>query len=69
MKITLDIDDRTLAKAKELTGVTDVSTLAEMGLKALIVRESAACLAELAGSEKGLEGIPRRRLDRRPYLG
>ena len=62
MKTTLNIDDRILKKAAELTGITEKTSLVRMGLEALITRESARRLAELGGTEKGLRQIPRRRI-------
>jgi Arc/MetJ family transcription regulator len=62
MKTTLNIDDKILEKAAELTGITEKTSLVRMGLEALITRESAKRLAELGGTEKGLRQIPRRRI-------
>jgi len=61
MQITIDVDDALLARAVELTGVADTSSLVEMGLDILIARASAKRLAELGGTEKDLKPIPRRR--------
>ncbi len=61
MKVELVLDDQMIARASELTGVRDSSTLVNMGLEALIVRESATRLAQLGGSEQHLKRVPRQR--------
>jgi len=61
MRTTLNIEDELLAKAAELTGIKAKTSLVKLGLEALIARESAKRLAALAGTEKNLEMIPRRR--------
>jgi Arc/MetJ family transcription regulator len=62
MRTTLNIEDKLLARAAELTGIKEKTTLVRLGLEALIARESAKRLAALGGSEKNLAMIPRRRL-------
>jgi Arc/MetJ family transcription regulator len=61
MRTTLNIEDELLAKAAELTGIKEKTSLVRLGLEALIARESAKRLAALAGTEPQLDGIPRRR--------
>lgn len=61
MRTTLNIDDKVLQKAAEMTGVTEKTALVRMGLEALVSLESAKRLALLGGSEKDLKPIPRRR--------
>jgi Arc/MetJ family transcription regulator len=63
MRTTLNIEDDLLAKAAELTGIKEKTSLVRLGLEALIARESAKRLAALAGTEKNLEMIPRRRME------
>ena len=63
MRTTLNIEDELLAKAAELTGIKEKTSLVKLGLEALIARESAKRLAALAGTEKNLEMIPRRRIE------
>ena len=63
MRTTLNIEDELLAKAAELTGIKEKTSLVKLGLEALIARESAKRLAALAGTEKQLETIPRRRME------
>jgi len=61
MRTTINIDAHLLKKASELTGVKEKTSLVRMGLEALIARESAKRLSKLAGTEKELRPIPRRR--------
>jgi Arc/MetJ family transcription regulator len=61
MRTTLNIEDELLDKAAKLTGVKEKTSLVRLGLEALIARESSKRLAKLAGTEKKLEMIPRRR--------
>ena len=61
MRTTLNLNDDLLAEAQRITGVKERTALIHEGLQALIERESARRLARLAGSEKDLEEIPRRR--------
>ncbi len=61
MRTTLHIDDELLKKAKELTGITEKTSLVRLGLEALVSVESGKRLAKLAGTEKALEMITRRR--------
>jgi Arc/MetJ family transcription regulator len=63
MRTTLNIEDELLARAGELTGIKEKTSLVKLGLEALIARESAKRLAALAGTEKKLEMIPRRRME------
>jgi len=60
MRTTLNIEDDLLAKAAELTGIKEKTSLVRLGLEALIARESAKRLAALGGTEKNLEMAPRR---------
>jgi len=63
MRTTLNIEDELLARAAELTGIREKTSLVRLGLEALIARESAKRLAALGGTEKNLELIPRRRME------
>ena len=60
MRTTLNIDDQLYEEAARLTGVKEKTALLRESLKALIQRESAKRLSQLAGSEPQLEDIPRR---------
>lgn len=64
MRTTLNIEDELLGRAAELTGIKEKTSLVKLGLEALIARESAKRLAALGGTEKNLEMIPRRRLEK-----
>jgi Arc/MetJ family transcription regulator len=61
MRTTLNIDDRILRRAADMTGVKEKTSLVRMGLEALVSLESAKRLARLGGTEKDLRPIPRRR--------
>ncbi len=62
MRMILNVDDKLIAKASELTGAQDHTMLVRMGLEALIARKSAQRLAQLGGAEKQLRRPPRRRV-------
>jgi Arc/MetJ family transcription regulator len=64
MRTTLNIEDALLEKAVKLTGIKEKTSLVRLGLQTLIARESARRLAGLGGTEKNLQPIPRRRLER-----
>jgi len=59
VKTTLNIDDDPLQRARELTGLEGKTALVREGLKALIERERARCLAKHGGTERGTKIIPR----------
>ena len=61
MRTTVTINDELLARAAELTGITERSALLRSGLEALIRTESARRLAALGGSDEGASAAPRRR--------
>lgn len=61
MRTTININDEILKKASELTGIKEKTHLVRLGLESLIALESSRRLARLAGTEKGLKPIPRRR--------
>ena len=61
MRTTVTLDDELLAKASELTGITERSVLLHDGLRALIRVESARRLAALGGSDERATGARRRR--------
>jgi len=63
MRTTLNLEDELVARAAELTGIKEKTSLVRLGLEALIARESAKRLAALGGTEKNLEMIPRRRVE------
>jgi len=61
MRTTIHIDDSLLNNAAKLTGVKEKTSLVRLGLEALIAKESARRLANLAGTERQLRPIRRRR--------
>lgn len=63
MRTTLNIEDELIEKASKLTGVREKTSLVRLGLKALIAKETSMRLAKLAGTEKQLTPIPRRRTE------
>ena len=62
MRTTLNIDDEILRRASELTGIKEKTSLVRLGLEALIARESRQRLADLGGTEKNLQPVPRKRM-------
>ena len=64
MRTTLNLDDEKIARARELTGVTEKTALIHAGLDALIARASAQRLADLGGRFP-MTPRPRRRRPRR----
>jgi len=65
MRTTLNIEDRLVERASELTGIKEKTTLVKLGLEALIAKESARRLAKLGGTESQLKAVPRRRMAER----
>lgn len=61
MRTTLALDDHLVREAQRLTGTTEKAALVRQALRALIERESARRLAQLAGSEPNAPSVPRRR--------
>ena len=60
MRITLNLDDELLAKAHQLSGLTERTQLIREALLALVERESARRLSKLGGTEPQLQSIARR---------
>jgi Arc/MetJ family transcription regulator len=61
MRTTVTIDDALLAKAAELTGVTENVALLRQGLQTLIRVESGRRLSALGGTDSQASAAPRRR--------
>ena len=61
MKMSVNLDANLVEQATRLTGIADTSALVKRGLENLISKEKSQRLANLAGSEKYLQPIPRRR--------
>jgi len=72
MRTTLNLDDALLARAHELTGIRERTTLLHEGLRLLIQREAARRLARLGGTMPALvaarrrKSTPRKPLRRKP---
>lgn len=60
MRTTVTLDDELMAKAAELTGITERAVLLREGLQTLIRVESARRLAALGGTDPAADA-PRRR--------
>jgi hypothetical protein len=60
MRTTLNIEEKLIHKAEELTGIHEKTRLVRLGLEALIARESSRRLAKLGRTERKLRMIPRR---------
>ncbi len=61
MRTTVNLDDDLLAKAAELSGMTERTALLRASLQALIERESARRLSLLGGTDAGASAASRRR--------
>jgi Arc/MetJ family transcription regulator len=61
MRTTITLDDALLARAAELSGTGERTTLIREGLEALIQRESARRLALLGGTDPAAQAAPRQR--------
>jgi Arc/MetJ family transcription regulator len=61
MRTTVTLDDDLVARAQELTGISDKGELLRAALTAIIQREAARQLARLGGTMPDLKSVPRRR--------
>lgn len=61
MRTTLVLDDDLLARAADLSGISEKAPLVREALIALIARESAKRLALLGGSDASAKASPRQR--------
>ncbi len=61
MRITVDLDELRVRRAKELTGLEDERAIVREGLEALIAREKGRRLAALGGTQPALRSPRRRR--------
>jgi Arc/MetJ family transcription regulator len=61
MRTTLNIDDRLMANAMRLSGLSEKTAVVHRGLEALVARESARRFAALGGSQETLKAPRRRR--------
>lgn len=60
MRTTVTLDDELVARATELTGITEKAALVRAGLEALVRIEAGRRLAALGGTEPTAEAAPRR---------
>lgn len=63
MRTTLNIEDKLIKKASQLTGIKEKTSLVRLGLEALIALETSKRLAKLGGTEKKLRIVARRRTE------
>lgn len=63
MRTTLNIDDRLIREAADLTGVKKKTELVRMGLETLIARENARRLIALGGTMPDFNAGRRRRFE------
>ncbi len=61
MRTTVTIDDAQLAKARQLSGISETSALVRESLKMLIEWESSRRLALMGGSQPELKPVRHRR--------
>jgi Arc/MetJ family transcription regulator len=61
MRTTVNLDDELVAKAQQLTGISEHTSVLHEALRALIARETARRLIHLGGTEPQLRPVPRRR--------
>lgn len=61
MRTTMKLDDDLVARASEMTGITEKSALVREALTALVEREAARRLRLLGGSDPTAKAAPRRR--------
>ncbi|MEO8380212.1 MAG: type II toxin-antitoxin system VapB family antitoxin [Acidobacteriota bacterium] len=61
MRTTINLDERLLEQAHQVTGMKERTALIHEGLRALIARESARRLARLGGSDPRAKMPSRRR--------
>jgi Arc/MetJ family transcription regulator len=61
MRTTLNLDEKLLAEAQRITGVSERAVLVREGLRALIEREAARRLAKLGATEPQLKPATRRK--------
>ena len=61
MRTTVTIDDELLENARKLSGIKEVPALVRKVLQEYVHLEAARQLAQMGGSQPGLQYIPRRR--------
>lgn len=61
MRMTIDVDDELLARAEELTGISERSALIRDAVELLVRIETGRQLAALGGSDQAAEAAPQSR--------
>ncbi|AYG05312.1 type II toxin-antitoxin system VapB family antitoxin [Gryllotalpicola protaetiae] len=61
MRTTVTLDDALIARAMEMTGITERSALVRHALERLVQHEAGRRLAALGGSDPHATAAPRRR--------
>lgn len=62
MRLTIDVDDETLARAAALTGIEDRAAVIQYALELLVRVQSGRQLCALGGSDRDAVAAPRRRV-------
>ena len=62
MRITVEIDDATIARARRMSGVEDVTDLVRVCMKQWMEHEAARSLAALGANDPSATNPPRRRV-------
>lgn len=62
MRTTLELNEELIALAKKMTKIKTKTDLIHEGLKSLIADAAQRELAQLGGTEKKLQSVPRRKL-------
>lgn len=63
MRTTVNVDDELLARAKELTGISETASLVRYAVERLVEHEAARRLARLGGTMPDLDVPERQRRD------
>lgn len=61
MRTTLDLNEDLVNQAKKLTKIEEKTALIHEALRVLIARAAQADLAKMAGSQKKMKAIPRKK--------
>lgn len=61
MTMSVTLDEKLLAKAKELTQIDDTQQLIRYSIESMMSYEAVKCLVKLAGIKPSLKVPPRRR--------
>ena len=61
MRMSVTLDEKLLAKAKELTQIDNTQQLIRYSIESMMSYEAVKCLVKLAGTEPSLKAPPRHR--------